>query len=159
MGRKGRFSRPGRIGYARAMVRLRAVRCIAFAVAVTGAALDLAACASAAVRGCAPGQRAMVDTLYLGTDSPAGPVTDAQWQAFLGEVVTPRFPDGLTTWRADGQWRGEDGRIVLEGSHVLQIVRFDAAGADDIAAVADEYKRRFRQEAVLRLQTRSCASF
>ena len=56
-------------------------------------------------RTCAPGAAHMRTTLYFGLAHPLGKVSESQWQAFLREEVTPRFPDGLTVWQADGQWR------------------------------------------------------
>ena len=53
----------------------------------------------------------MRTTLYFGLTHRAGRVSESQWQAFLREEVTPRFPDGLTVWQTDGQWRKSDGRI------------------------------------------------
>src|SRR5262245_66552116 len=37
--------------------------------------------------------------------SPAGRVTDEEWQRFVDEEISPRFPDGLTIQEAGGQWR------------------------------------------------------
>lgn len=108
-------------------------------------AIALAACASHAV---------VTDTLYFGTQTPAGTVSPEQWQAFVDEVVTPRFPDGFTVTRGEGQWRGPDGAIVHESSYILELVHVDSrrdAGA--VAAIAAEYKARFHQDAVLRVRT------
>jgi hypothetical protein len=89
-----------------------------------------------------------------------GVVTDSAFGAFVGEVITPRFPDGLTTWAARGQWRGADGRIIAEDSRVVQVVHPPSASADSsVAAVAAEYKRRFGQESVLRVRSRVQVSF
>ena len=38
-------------------------------------------------------------------------VSDTDWERFLAEVLTPRFPDGLTVMDGAGQWR-EDGSII-----------------------------------------------
>jgi hypothetical protein len=80
-------------------------------------------------------------------------VTDSAWAVFVTEVVTPRFPAGLTVWSATGQWRSPDGRIQREPSFVLEFVLPARAHDTDaaIAAIVAEYKRRFRQEAVLRV--------
>ena len=44
------------------------------------------------------------DTLYFGTGKPDGSVvTAAEWQQFLHDEVTPRFP-GFTHWEAHGSW-------------------------------------------------------
>jgi hypothetical protein len=96
------------------------------------------------------------DRLYFGRSIPGGgAVSEAEWTGFLRDVVTPRFPAGLTVWRAQGQWRDSAGVIVQERSFVLELIhpadaRFDAS-VDEIIA---EYKRRFRQEAVLRVRDR-----
>src|SRR5688500_17329335 len=55
---------------------------------------------------CAPfGTSYLRTTLYFGLARPSGVVSDANWQSFLRDEITPRFPDGLTVWEADGQWR------------------------------------------------------
>lgn len=127
---------------------------------VAAAALSLAGCA-AFEPACAPGETpAASDVLYFGTETPAGEVTPAQWDAFLRDAVTPRFPEGLTAWRATGQWRSASGSTVREGSYVLSIVHPDTGKADAaIRAIAGEYKARFRQEAVLRVRSRACISY
>ncbi len=96
----------------------------------------------------------MVERLYFGRnigDSLA--VTDSAWDAFLAEVVTPRFPSGLTVWSARGQWRDAAGRVEREPSFVLEIVHGSRAPDVEaaLAGIVAEYKRRFRQEAVLRV--------
>ena len=78
---------------------------------------------------------------------------------FLREVVTPRFPDGLSVWHATGQWRGTDGRPITESTFVLSLVHgrepsFEASVRDIIS----EYKARFQQEAVLRVKSHVCIS-
>ena len=100
--------------------------------------------------------RAVVERLYFGRNNAGAlAVTDSAWAAFVTEVVTPRFPAGLTAWPAMGQWRGADGRIEREPSYVLELVLAARTRDNDvaIAAIISEYKRRFRQEAVLRVVT------
>src|SRR5262245_42341316 len=73
----------------------------------------------------------IADRLYFGRDIPSGgTVSEADWQGFLRDVVTPRFPDGLTEWRAHGQWRGANGEIVREESFVLELIHAPGADAD-----------------------------
>ena len=62
------------------------------------------------------GQRSnqMRTTLYFGLSHPSGIISESQWQGFLRDQVTPRSPDGLTVWEANGQWRRPDGRIARE---------------------------------------------
>ena len=98
----------------------------------------------------------VVERLYFGRNvRDTLVVTDSAWAGFVAEVVTPRFPAGLTTWSATGQWRGADGRIQREPSFVLELVHPTSAPETEvaIAAIIAEYKRRFRQESVLRVVT------
>ena len=58
-------------------------------------------------------------TLYFGLSRPAGTISERQWQAFLRDEVTPRFPDGLTVWEASGQWKRPNGHIRRKRAKVL----------------------------------------
>lgn len=129
-----------------------------------GAVLALAL----ALGGCAPAVQAnpsasapvaeearwIADRLYLGRSVPGGGVVSAEeWATFLREVVTPRFPDGLTVLRAEGQWREASGLVVREESFVLELYHPPGAEADRaVEEIAAEYRRRFRQEAVMRVR-------
>src|SRR5262245_20034140 len=42
--------------------------------------------------------------LYFGTAKPDGVVTDEEFHLFLDTEITPRFPDGLTLLKGDGQF-------------------------------------------------------
>jgi hypothetical protein len=100
------------------------------------------------------------ETFYFGTAKPQGVVSAKEWSDFLAEVVTPRFPQGLTVWPAAGQWRGEDGRIVHEASFVLRLVHSGSAKEEAaVQTIASEYKKRFEQEAVLREHNQVCVGF
>jgi hypothetical protein len=98
------------------------------------------------------------DILYFGRNRPTGgTVSDAEWQAFLTEVVTPRFPAGLTVVTATGQWRGQTGAVEREQAEVLTLFHTgDRAARRAVEEVMAEYKRRFQQEAVLRERTPTC---
>ncbi|MGH7825351.1 MAG: DUF3574 domain-containing protein [Candidatus Binatia bacterium] len=102
----------------------------------------------------------MRTTLYFGLARPAGNVSEAEWQAFLREEVTPRFPEGLTVWEADGQWRRIDGSIGRERTKVLLIVH-DTSPETLLAldSVVDRYKQVFRQQSVLWVTAPVCAAF
>jgi hypothetical protein len=124
-------------------------------------ALSLAGCASMPPQACeGAGQQRVDDTLYFGTAKPAGVVTPQEWAAFLRDTVTPRFPQGLSVWEAAGQWRGDDGQIVSEASHVLNLVHpDDAASEKAVGEIVEAYKSRFEQEAVLRVRSQACATY
>jgi hypothetical protein len=100
------------------------------------------------------------EALYFGTDKPDGMVTAEDWESFLNDSVTPRFPQGLSVWRAAGQWKSDTGPIVRESSYVLNIVHPDTAAAESaLNEVVNAYKSEFRQEAVLRVRSPACVSF
>jgi hypothetical protein len=102
-----------------------------------------------------------VAQLLFGRDIAGGSsVSDAAWEAFVDQEVTPRFPDGLTVFDARGQWRGAKGTIVREPSKMLMIVLTGAAGESDrLAAVAHAYELRFHQQSVLLVEQSACATF
>jgi hypothetical protein len=132
-------------------------------VRVTGvvlAALALGACASGAPLACRPGERpAVIEALYFGAARPGGLVTREEWREFVNRVVTPRFPQGLTSWEASGQWRGASGEIEREPSHVLQLVHADTGEAERaVNEIMAAYKGQFEQEAVLRIRSGACTS-
>jgi hypothetical protein len=92
--------------------------------------------------------------LFFGTAKPDGVVTDEEFFAFLDAVITPRFPDGLTLLKGDGQFRGEDGVIIKEDSFVL-ILLYPLEDFRDsnrkINVIRERYKDTFQQQSVLRV--------
>ncbi len=106
--------------------------------------------------------QALVATLLFGLGVPGrGPVTNDEWTAFMRDVVTPRFPEGLTVLDGNGQWRDPaTGRISAAPSRVVLVATDDARSAPGkLADVADAYKTRFRQKSVGILLSPSCAAF
>lgn len=101
------------------------------------------------------------DVLYFGRNRPdGGAVSAEEWQGFLDEVVTPRFPAGLTVVDASGQWKGQSGQVEQERSELMTLLHAaDERSAQAVDDVALEYKRRFGQEAVLRERMPTCARF
>jgi hypothetical protein len=92
--------------------------------------------------------------LFFGTAKPDGVVTDSEFFKFVDDVITPRFPDGLTVLKGEGQFRGDNGEIVKEDSFVL-ILLYSLEGFREssrrINAIRELYKAQFRQESVLRV--------
>ena len=113
--------------------------------AIVVLALLLSACASTPAHF---GVEGVSDRLFCGRSIPGGgEVSDADVDAFLEEVVTPRFPEGFTSWTAVGNWRGEEEKtLVLEFLHP-----YGRSFDDKVREIAEEYRRRFRQQAVLRV--------
>ncbi len=101
------------------------------------------------------------ELLYFGTNKASGgTVTDVEWQSFLNEEITPRFPDGLSVVKVSGQWKAKTGPIVAEASHVLNIVHLNLPKQQrDFGEIVALYKSRFSQESVLQVSTPACVAF
>ena len=98
-------------------------------------------------------------TLYFGLARPKGSVSELEWQLFLRDEVTRRFPEGLTVWGAEGQWLSAGGSIDHEQSKVLLLVHPDTAAArQSVNAVIEAYRKKFEQESVLWESARVCAA-
>jgi hypothetical protein len=98
-------------------------------------------------------------TLYFGMSRPTGAVSELDWQLFVRDEVTPRFPEGLTSWDAQGQWKGKSGAIEQERSKVLLLVHSDgAAPKKAVLEIIEEYRKKFQQESVLWERARVCVA-
>ena len=98
-------------------------------------------------------------TLYFGSARPKGSVSELEWQLFLRDEVTTRFPDGLTVWDAEGQWRAPKGTIEHERSKVLLLVHPDTGPArQSVQDVIDRYRKAFDQQSVLWETARVCVA-
>jgi hypothetical protein len=98
-------------------------------------------------------------TLYFGMARPKGSVSELEWQMFLRDDVTTRFPQGLTVWEAEGQWRAPDGVVGHERSKVLLLVHPDTQAArESVQALIARYRKAFDQESVLWETARVCAA-
>lgn len=107
-----------------------------FVSLATALAVLTAGCASMQDVNCRTGERRMTsELLYFGTVKPGGKVEATDWESFLNEVVTPRFPLGLSVWPASGQWRAKSGQIVQESSYVLNIVH--SGGTAEMSAIEE----------------------
>jgi len=97
-------------------------------------------------------------TLYFGLGRPKGTVSELEWQLFMRDEVTPRFPQGLTAWDAHGQWQSQGG-IGHERTKVLLLVHPDTRAAQDsVQTVIARYRKAFEQESVLWETARVCAA-
>lgn len=113
-------------------------------IAITSLIVLLTACAHIV-----PVEDAVVsDRLFCGLSIPGGgTVSEQELETFIDEVVEPRFPQGFTIWRARGRWDGGSEEVMI-----LEIVRpYDPALEQRVAEIADAYRHRFHQEAVLRV--------
>jgi hypothetical protein len=94
--------------------------------------------------------------LFFGTGKPDGSVvSEAEWQKFLADEVTPRFPEGFTVVAGDGQFRDEEsGKIIREKSFIL-IVLYPAqtrkSSRRKIEQIRTAYVKAFQQQSGLRV--------
>ena len=107
----------------------------------------------------APLRPALEVDLYFGRDKQGGgEVSEAEWATFLAEVVTPRFPAGLSVLNVEGQARGSTGSVVRERTKLMVAIVFDApAHQGKVREVIDAYNSRFGQHSVFRSEQPVCA--
>ncbi|OJH40348.1 DUF3574 domain-containing protein [Cystobacter ferrugineus] len=123
--------------------------------------LSLSACGGVPETACLVGSELFRTELFFGMNRENDvPVTDAEFDDFVDTVVTPRFRDGLTVYDADGQYLMNNGNLIHENSKILVLLHDgSAARSADINAIREEYKQRFHQESVLRIDSPSCVAF
>lgn len=100
--------------------------------------------------------------LYFGSQKPDGSaVNEAEFEQFVDDVITPRFPDGLTLLTGYGQFRNSANVIVEEQSFVLILLypRDDREAGSEIEEIRTAYKDVFEQESVLRVDSMVRVSF
>ncbi|WP_165759956.1 DUF3574 domain-containing protein [Acetobacter cibinongensis] len=108
------------------------------------------------------GQDMLSVTLMFGLSRPNAPnVTQAEWDAFLHNTVTPRFPSGLSVLEASGQWQDrENGRVIQEPSRIVQVITpFTLGLANSLNTIRNTYAKRFQQQSVGLVIKPVCASF
>lgn len=93
--------------------------------------------------------------LYFGRNKPDGAeVSRKDFDEFLSGFVTERFPDGLTVLKGRGQFLDSDGEVERERSVVL-ILLYPVSARNEksvkIEEIREEYKKRFLQQSVLRV--------
>ncbi len=100
--------------------------------------------------------------LFMGRgDGDREVVTDAEWDAFLADTITPRFPDGLSVIDVAGQGSSADGTLEQERTKMLLVLvpPVDETALDRMNEIGAEYKQQFNQNTVLRVVTEACVAF
>jgi hypothetical protein len=93
--------------------------------------------------------------LYFGRNKSDGAeVSRKEFDGFLSGFVTERFPDGLTVLQGRGQFLNSEGEVERERSAVL-ILLYPVNMRNEkhlkIEEIREEYKKRFLQQSVLRV--------
>jgi Protein of unknown function (DUF3574) len=132
---------------------------LAFGIVVGGVTVHVSTVQAAAAQTCGSATPQHKTTLYFGGARPKGSVSELEWQLFVRDEVTSRFPNGMTVWDAQGQWRGAEGQLAHERTKVLLLVHPDTEKARQaIRAVIDKYRKAFDQESVLWETSLVCAA-
>ncbi len=107
------------------------------------------------------GNRWVRTEVYFGLSKPDGSlISTNDWQTFVDEVVTPQFPTGLSILDASGQWRNATGHIDHESSKVLVLLHPPGTEVEaKIDAIRAAYRKRFQQEAVMKVTSPARVDF
>jgi hypothetical protein len=140
-----------------------AMRALVFAAGLTAASAQTTAAAQSlsVVMDCGASSAPQIrTTLYFGLGAgKRAAVSELEWQIFLRDEVTRRFPAGLTVWEAQGQWRSPTGAAHHESSKVLLLVHPDTEAArKGVQDVIGAYLKIFEQESVLWESARVCVA-
>lgn len=89
--------------------------------------------------------------LYFGQTYNGKKITAGQWQLFLNNYITPKFPKGLTVVDGYGQWFSSRKNVIIkEPTKILVIIHRDSTPVEDsIERIIQAYCRIFNQESVL----------
>ena len=120
---------------------------IALAVAVV-ASLAFTACTAAGIfdhGDCKGGDK--VYSLYIGlSDSETEEIYDQDEAMATLDAVVLKYGEGLTSYKSNGAWTDEDGKLVQEPSLVYVLVGFSL---EDVHKICDEAKDLFNQSSIL----------
>jgi hypothetical protein len=103
--------------------------------------------------------------LFFGARKQDGSeISEAEWDVFLENMITPEFPNGLTVLTGTGRFRGREGVAVEEKGKLLILLyplRTRKDSSKKIEMIRAAYKRGFQQQSVLRVDdpAPACISF
>ena len=120
-----------------------------------------AGCAPATDETCPEGFDRYVEfQLFFGLQDSAGNrVSEVEWEAFLADTITPRFPAGMTIIDVKGQWQEPGGNIQREDTKLMRGLLDSTEGEKLrlINEISDEFVTRFNQDPVFRILNEICA--
>lgn len=110
-----------------------------------------------------PGGEKFIKTeLYFGMMIPdGGKVSEADWDQFVANEVTSRFPDGLTVMESEGQWKDTENAKVVEEPSKTVVILYKAGkeNQEKVEAIRKAYMAQFKQQAVMRVDYRTKVKF
>lgn len=83
----------------------------------------------------------------------------SEWRGFVESAIVPRLPDGFTILEGQGFYRSaSDGAATRENTYILMVAHRNETEINaKLATIVEDYKSRFQQESVLRLD--QCAVY
>ena len=90
--------------------------------------------------------------LYFGrTIGMFGRVTDEQWEKFVDEYITPRFPSGFSIIDVSGRWKCvKTGKTIREDTKLLVLCHHKTTNDDNhLREIIIAYKDLFGQDSVM----------
>lgn len=100
--------------------------------------------------------------LFFGMEKPDGYVSDEEFNQFVDDHVTPKFPNGFSIVDANGQWMSSSRGLVKEKSKLIVLLHQGEESSSDeesIESIRRAYKRAFNQDSVLRIDNPVNVSF
>ena len=131
------------------------------AALIVSLAIGVTANPAAAAQECPEGLEPVDEfRLFFGLADASGKVvTEEEWQRFLADTITPRFPAGLTVLEGRGQWLEPTGNLQREPVKV--VIGAITTETDRSMKLVDEisaaFQEQFGQDPVFRMWNPACA--
>lgn len=97
----------------------------------------------------AAAEQSLVQLIFGLSSDDGGGVSEQEWQGFVTQSVAPRF-SGFTVLECSGGWF--DGTKVIREGCKLVLIFTERPNHPAVSDVIAEYKKRFNQKTVLRLE-------
>jgi hypothetical protein len=88
-----------------------------------------------------------------------GPVTVKEWNSFLRQTVTPRFPDGFTVYDGYGQWLDTKTHAVVREKAKVVVIATQEMARKSLLEIAETYRKQFDQQSVGIVTNSGCGAF
>jgi uncharacterized protein DUF3574 len=108
------------------------------------------------------GHAMRIYTLYFGQSvTGRAKVSDAEWQAFRDQVITPALPDGYTVLDGEGAWLSPRSHTTIsEATKILMVAMPDKdTDLDVVNGIRSRWQHQFHQYVVGMTVHDACGSF
>jgi hypothetical protein len=108
------------------------------------------------------GHPMLVYDLFFGRAIPGRPdLTEAEWQTFQNQVITPNLPNGYTLFDANGAWMNPVTRKTIQETTKVLIAALpdDPGSLVAINRIRSAYQAQFHQQLVGMTVQPGCGAF